>query len=135
VLLDIEYTGMALLLLQHNPLPIQTRASLRQHPTLTQLRHMMQEATLQASRHLPLRKLTSGLGAATTQNCNYCSIRVSDRSFRRNLVRYKENGMEGFADRRLGQVSHRCAPVDEVIALADLDSRRYPGVTVNHFYS
>lgn len=60
---------------------------------------------------------------------------VSDRTFRRYLVRYEEKGMEGLVDQRLGQVSHRSAPVDEVIALADLYSRRYRGFTVKHFYS
>lgn len=60
---------------------------------------------------------------------------VCDRTFRRYLVRYEDKGMEGLVDHRLGQVSHRCAPVDEVIALADLYSRRYRGFTVKHFFS
>lgn len=60
---------------------------------------------------------------------------VSDRTFRRYLVRYEEHGMEGLADKRLGQISHRSAPVDEVIALADLYSNRYKGFTAKHFYS
>lgn len=60
---------------------------------------------------------------------------VCDRTFRRYLIRYEEEGMQGLADRRLGQVSHRSAPVDEVINLADLYNRRYRGFTVKHFYS
>ena len=60
---------------------------------------------------------------------------VCDRTFRRYLVRYEEKGMEGLIDQRLGQVSHRCAPVDEVMALADLYSHRYRGFSVKHFYS
>lgn len=60
---------------------------------------------------------------------------VCDRTFRRYLVRYEEKGMEGLIDQRLGQVSHRCAPVDEVIALTDLYSRRYQGFSVKHFFS
>ena len=60
---------------------------------------------------------------------------VSDRSFRRYVNRYEEEGMEGLVDHRLGQVSHRCAPVDEVMALADLYSHRYKGFTVKHFHS
>lgn len=60
---------------------------------------------------------------------------VCERTYRRYLVRYEEKGMEGLIDQRLGQVSHRCAPVDEVIALADLYSRRYRGFSVKHFYS
>lgn len=60
---------------------------------------------------------------------------VCERTFRRYLVRYEEEGMEGLIDRRLGQISHRCAPVDEVVALADLYSRQYEGYTAKHFYS
>jgi len=60
---------------------------------------------------------------------------VCARTFRRYLIRYEDEGMEGLTDRRLGQVSHRCAPVDEVMALADLYSHRYRGFTVKHFYS
>jgi len=60
---------------------------------------------------------------------------VSERTFRRYLNRYEEEGLEGLVDHRLGQVSHRCAPVDEVMALTDLYSNRYRGFTVKHFYS
>jgi len=60
---------------------------------------------------------------------------VCDRTFRRYLLRYEDTGMEGLIDQRLGQVSHRCAPVDEVMALADLYSNRYRGFTAKHFYS
>lgn len=60
---------------------------------------------------------------------------VSERTFRRYLNRYEEEGLEGLVDHRLGQVSHRCAPVDEVMALTDLYSNRYQGFTVKHFYS
>ena len=60
---------------------------------------------------------------------------VCDRTFRRYLIRYEDEGMEGLADRRLGQVSHRSAPVDEVMNLADLYNHRYRGFTVKHFYS
>jgi hypothetical protein len=60
---------------------------------------------------------------------------VCERTFRRYLVRYEEQGMQGLVDRRLGQVSHRSAPVDEVVALTDLYNRRYQGFKVKHFYS
>lgn len=60
---------------------------------------------------------------------------VCERTYRRYLDRYEEQGMEGLVDRRLGQISHRRAPVDEVIALADLYNHRYQGFTVKHFYS
>ena len=53
---------------------------------------------------------------------------VCDRTFRRYLIRYEDEGMEGLADRPLGQVSHRSAPVDEVMNLADLYNHRYRGI-------
>ena len=60
---------------------------------------------------------------------------VCDRTYRRYVVRYEEQGMEGLVDKRLGQVSHRRAPVDEVVALADIYNNRYWGFKVKHFYS
>jgi len=40
---------------------------------------------------------------------------VCDRTFRRYLARYEEEGMEGLVDQRLGQISHRRAPHEWVI--------------------
>lgn len=45
---------------------------------------------------------------------------VSGRSFRRYIDRFEENGLEGLADKRLTQASHRRAPVDEVVTLVYL---------------
>lgn len=59
---------------------------------------------------------------------------VSDRSFRRYIDRFEENGLDGLADKRLTQVSHRRAPVDEVIALVDLYSSRHQGWNASHFH-
>jgi transposase len=59
---------------------------------------------------------------------------VSDRTFRRYLCRYEENGLDGLADRRLSQISHRSAPVDEVMALLDLYRGRHQGWNARHFH-
>lgn len=59
---------------------------------------------------------------------------VSDRTFRRYIDRYEENGLEGLADKRLTQASHRRAPVDEVMALVDLYSSRHQGWNARHFH-
>lgn len=59
---------------------------------------------------------------------------VSDRTFRRYIDRYEESGLEGLADKRLTQTSHRRAPVDEVIALVDLYSTRHRGWNAQHFH-
>ena len=45
---------------------------------------------------------------------------MSERTFRRWRDRYEATGAEGLFDRRLGTVSARRAPVDEVAALLEL---------------
>ena len=60
---------------------------------------------------------------------------VCDRSFRRYIERYEEQGLEGLIDRRLEQLSNRRAPVDEVLALTDRYRQRHMGWNVRHFYS
>jgi hypothetical protein len=60
---------------------------------------------------------------------------VCERTFRRYINRYEEEGLDGLNDRRLSQISHRRAPVDEVIRLTGLYRDRYEGFNVKHFYS
>lgn len=60
---------------------------------------------------------------------------ICDRTFRRYLMRYEEEGIEGLTDKRLAQISHRRAPVDEVIEITYLYKNRYPNWNVKHFYS
>jgi transposase len=60
---------------------------------------------------------------------------VCDRTFRRYIDRYNENGLEGLIDLRLSQVSHRRAPVDEVMALTEKYRRRHLGWNARHFHS
>lgn len=60
---------------------------------------------------------------------------VTDRSFRRYINRYHDNGLEGLLDKRITQSSARKAPVDEVMALVDRYKNRYDGWTVKHYYS
>jgi transposase len=62
-------------------------------------------------------------------------LNVSERQFRRHCRRYEEEGLEGLVDGRLGQVSARRAPVDEVMRLVNQYRDRYTGWTVKHFYS
>ena len=50
---------------------------------------------------------------------------VCERSFRRYMWRYEEEGLEGLIDRRLEQASNRQAPVYEAMALTDEYRRRY----------
>lgn len=60
---------------------------------------------------------------------------VSDRTFRRYVERYDDGGLEALLDKRLTQASHRRAPVDEVISLAERYRERYKGWNVRHFHS
>ncbi len=60
---------------------------------------------------------------------------VCERSFRRYIDRYEEAGLEGLIDRRMVQVSGRCAPVDEVLEVVGLYRGRYAGWNVRHFHS
>jgi transposase len=60
---------------------------------------------------------------------------VCERSFRRYIYRYEEEGLEGLEDRRLTQVSHRRAPVDEVMRLSQRYERYHQGWNVRHFYA
>ena len=60
---------------------------------------------------------------------------VCERSFRRYRVRFEADGLDGLIDRRLEQVSHRRAPVDEVMALTDRYRDRHGGWNVKHFHA
>lgn len=60
---------------------------------------------------------------------------MCERSFRRYLVRYEAQGLEGLIDRRVEQISNRRAPVDEVMALTTQYQQRHHGWNVKHFHS
>ena len=60
---------------------------------------------------------------------------VCERTFRRYVDRYEDEGLDGLVDKRLGQVSARRAPVDEVVRTETLYRERYDGWNVAHFYS
>ena len=59
---------------------------------------------------------------------------VSERTFRRWRERYEAEGAEGLYDRRLGRVSARRAPVDEVVRVLELFDTRYWDFTAKHFH-
>ncbi len=60
---------------------------------------------------------------------------VCDRTFRRYLDRFHEAGMDGLIDKRLNQVSHRRAPVDEVLRITARYRERHTGWNAKHFYA
>lgn len=60
---------------------------------------------------------------------------VGERSFRRYLVRYEDDRLDGLIDRRLEQMGHHRAPVDEVMALTEQYQSRHSGWNVKRFHS
>lgn len=60
---------------------------------------------------------------------------ICTRQFRRQCRRFEAEGIDGLIDKRIGEVSRRRAPVDEVLALCDQYEKRYRGWNVKHFYS
>jgi transposase len=60
---------------------------------------------------------------------------VCERTFRRHIDRYEDEGLEGLIDKRLNQISHRWAPVDEVVRLVDCYRKRHDGWNAKHFYA
>ena len=60
---------------------------------------------------------------------------VCERTFRRYVDRFEEEGLTGLVDKRLNQVSHRRAPVDEVMRVVEQYRRRHEGWNVKHFYA
>jgi hypothetical protein len=58
---------------------------------------------------------------------------VCERTFRRHIDRYEDEGLDGLIDKRLSQVSHRQAPVDEVVRLVDCYRERHEGWNAKHF--
>ena len=60
---------------------------------------------------------------------------MCERTFRRYVDRYEDEGLDGLADKGLGEVSARRAPVDEVVRTEALYRERYDGWNVAHFYS
>ena len=62
-------------------------------------------------------------------------LSVCERSFRRYMVSYEADGLDGLIDRRLEQTSNRQAPADEVMAMTGEYQRQYLGWNVKHFHS
>jgi transposase len=59
---------------------------------------------------------------------------TSVSTFYRYRRRYEEDGEEGLADRRIGKLSTRRAPVDEVLKVVTLFETKYYDFTVKHFH-
>ena len=69
-----------------------------------------------------------------TQEDAACLLNVCPRTFRRYICRYEDEGMNVLIDKRLDQVSHHRAPVDEVMALEALYRDHYDSWNIKHFH-
>lgn len=69
-----------------------------------------------------------------TQSEAALALGVSERTFRRYIDRFEESGLDGLSDKRLTQVSHRRAPVDEVMALLERYQEHHRDWNVHHFH-
>ena len=60
---------------------------------------------------------------------------VCERTFRRQINRYEDDGIQGLIDKRLAQASHRRAPVDEVMQVTERYRRRHMGWNAKHYFA
>lgn len=61
-------------------------------------------------------------------------LNIDVRTARRWTRRFEGEGLDGLIDRRIGQVSARRAPVDQVLRVQTLYRERYLGFNVKHFH-
>jgi len=87
---------------------------------------MKQTQLLQELRKMRFEQAWEGWTAGLSQHEAAQLPGVCERSFRRYCSRYEQDGLDGLIDRRSAQVSHRRAPVDEVMAVQERYRSRYP---------
>ena len=96
---------------------------------------MRRTEVLQENRRMRFEETYEGWNAGRLTQFEAARILgMCERSFRRYLLRYEAEGLEGLIDRRLEQASHRRAPVDEVIALTEQYRTRHSGWNIKHFH-
>jgi len=91
---------------------------------------------LQETRQMRFEEAYGGWqGERLTQEEAARLLGVCERTFRRHIDRYEDEGLDGLINKRLNQVSHRRAPVDEVMKLVDRYRSRHEGWSAKHFYA
>lgn len=96
---------------------------------------MRRTVVLQEYRKMRFEKVYTGWKSKElTQEQAARILGISDRTFRRLIPRYQEDGLAGLLDKRLNQASHRRAPLDEVLSVCELYKERYSDFNVKHFY-
>lgn len=74
-------------------------------------------------------------GGRLTQEEAARLLGVCERTFRRQINRYEDDGIQGLIDKRLAQASHRRAPVDEVMQVTERYRRRHMGWSAKHYFA
>lgn len=96
---------------------------------------MKRAQVLQEIRKMEFERIYTGWRSRKlTQEQAACILGVSDRTFRRYINRYEDDGLEGLYDKRLVQASHRKAPLDEILDVCNLYQKNYSDFNVKHFY-
>ena len=96
---------------------------------------MRRTEVLQEIRKMRFEKVyTDWDGGRLTQEEAARILGVCDRTFRRYINRYEDEGVNGLLDKRLTQASARRAPLDEVMAVVDRYNSRHQGWNVMHYY-
>ena len=97
---------------------------------------MKRAGWLQETRQMRFEEAREGwTGGRLTQEEAAALLGVCARTFRRYVDRFEEAGLEGLCDQRLSKVSHRRAPVDEVMKLVDRYKTHHRGWNVRHFHA
>ena len=95
---------------------------------------MRRTEVLQENRKMRFEEMYEGWNAGRlTQEEVARVLGVCERSFRRYLVRYEADGLEGLLDRRWERASSRAA-VDEVMAMQEGYRERPLGWNVRHYH-
>ena len=91
---------------------------------------------LQETRQMRFKEAYEGwTGSRLTQEEAAVLLGVCARTFRRYVDRYEEDGLDGLCDQRLCEVSHRRAPVDEVMKVVVRYRSHHRGWNVRHFHA
>ncbi len=97
---------------------------------------MKRTESLQETRKMRFEKAYEGYRSGSlTQAEAALLLGECDRTFWRYMNRYDEGGLEALLDKRLVQISHCRALVDEVIQAVDRYRDRHLGWNAKHFYA
>lgn len=96
---------------------------------------MRRAEILEGVRMLKLRDILSRWEAKQISQLEAAELMgVSERTFRRWMRRFEEEGEAGLVDRRLGKPSPRRVPAAEAERVGELYRTRYRGFTAKHFH-